>query len=188
MCFYLLCNGNSVNRPHYEEYYKTEFGYPLDFGNASHTRLYLSDDIIILVPFWLGVNEMNVKTSNFCKEFANFGIEMIVRDGIFLCRFKCIIVSHTKKENRQDMNGPSEYQRIDNSGRSVIRAFDNTSESALAMITWDIPNKRRYFSLSFDISFILNQFNVRILGFKTLNKKSETRLPSLYHVEYVWQI
>ena len=38
LCFYLLCNCNSVNRLHYEEYYKIAFGYPLNFGNAPHAR------------------------------------------------------------------------------------------------------------------------------------------------------
>ena len=32
--------------------------------------------------------------------------------------------------------------RIDNSGRNVIYTFDHNSETALVIITCDIPNKR----------------------------------------------
>ena len=55
--------------------------------------------------------------------------------------------------------------RIDNSGRSVIYTFYHNSETTLAMITCDIPNKRGYFSSSFDRSVIEFKFDVR---FKTV--------------------
>ena len=53
--------------------------------------------------------------------------------------------------------------RIDNSGRSVIYTFDQNSGAVLGIITYDIPNKRLYFSLSFDISVIVINFDLRIL-------------------------
>ena len=50
----------------------------------------------------------------------------------------------------------SGYLRIDNSGHSVICAFDHSRKSLLVTITYDIPNKREYFSLSYDRSAVLN--------------------------------
>ena len=50
--------------------------------------------------------------------------------------------------------------RIDNSGRSVIYTFDHNSETALVIITCDIPNKREYFSLSFGISVTVIKFDL----------------------------
>ena len=49
--------------------------------------------------------------------------------------------------------------RIDNSGRSVIYNFDHDSETMLVIITCDIPNKREYFSLSFDRTGIAIKFD-----------------------------
>ena len=57
--------------------------------------------------------------------------------------------------------------RIDNSGRSVIYIFDHNFEIVLVIITCDIPNKRRYFSISFDISVIEIKYNLRFKTFKT---------------------
>ena len=56
--------------------------------------------------------------------------------------------------------------RIDNSGRSVIYTFDHNSETALVIITCDIPNKREYFSLSFDISVTVIKFDLIFVKFK----------------------
>ena len=50
--------------------------------------------------------------------------------------------------------------RIDNSGRSVIYTFDHNSETVLVIITYNIPNKREYFSLSFGSSFIVIKFDL----------------------------
>ena len=55
---------------------------------------------------------------------------------------------------------------IDNSGRSVIYTFDHNSETVLVMITCDIPNKREYFSLSFDISVTVKKFDQIFVKFK----------------------
>ena len=44
--------------------------------------------------------------------------------------------------------------RIDNSGRSMICAFYHTRKSMLGTITYDVPNKRECFSLTFDRSVI----------------------------------
>ena len=55
--------------------------------------------------------------------------------------------------------------RIDNSGRSVIYTFYHNSETASVMITCAIPNKRGYFSSSFDICVIVIEF---YLGFKQI--------------------
>ena len=41
-----------------------------------------------------------------------------------------------------------------------------TFETALVMITCDIPNKREYFSLSFDISVIVIKFDLIFVKFK----------------------
>ena len=57
--------------------------------------------------------------------------------------------------------------RIDNSGRSVICTFDHNSETVLVKITCDIPNKRRYFSLSSDRNVIVIKFELIIFKFKT---------------------
>ena len=53
--------------------------------------------------------------------------------------------------------------RIDNSGRSVICAFDHTRKRLLMTRTYDIPNKREYFSHSLDRNVILNLFDLRML-------------------------
>ena len=52
--------------------------------------------------------------------------------------------------------------RIDNSGRSVIYTCDQNSGSVLGIVTYDILNKRLYFSVSFDISVIVINFDLRI--------------------------
>ena len=52
--------------------------------------------------------------------------------------------------------------RIDNSGCSVMCAFDHTRKSLLVIITYDIPNKREYFYPSFDRNVILNLFDLRL--------------------------
>ena len=56
--------------------------------------------------------------------------------------------------------------RIDNSGRSVIYTFDHSSETVLAIMTYDIPNERGYFSRSFDISVLAIKFDLRFFKFK----------------------
>ena len=56
--------------------------------------------------------------------------------------------------------------RIDNSGHSVIYSFDHNSETALVIKTCDIPNKRKYFSLSFDISVTVIQCDLIFVKFK----------------------
>ena len=56
--------------------------------------------------------------------------------------------------------------RIDNSGRSVIYTFDHNSETALVIITCDIPNEKEYFSLSFDISVTVIIFHLIFVKFK----------------------
>ena len=48
----------------------------------------------------------------------------------------------------------------------MIYTFDHNSETALVMITCDIPNKREYFSLSFDISVIVIKFDLIFIKFK----------------------
>ena len=49
----------------------------------------------------------------------------------------------------------------------MICTFDHNSETVLVKITCDIPNKREYFSLSFDSSVIVIKFELIILKFKT---------------------
>ena len=46
----------------------------------------------------------------------------------------------------------------------VIYTFDHDSETVLVIITCNIPNKRLYFSLSFDISAIIGNH----MGFKNV--------------------
>ena len=53
--------------------------------------------------------------------------------------------------------------RIDNSGRSVNYTIDHNSGTMLVRITFDIPNKRLYFSLYFHISVIDNKFDLIFL-------------------------
>ena len=48
----------------------------------------------------------------------------------------------------------------------MIYTFDNNSENALVIITCDIPNKREYFSLSFDISVTMIKFDLIFVKFK----------------------
>ena len=59
-----------------------------------------------------------------------------------------------------------DYLKIDNSGRSVIYTFYHNNETVLVMITCDIPNKREYFSPSFDRSVVVIQFHLRFLESK----------------------
>ena len=49
----------------------------------------------------------------------------------------------------------------------MIYTFDHNFETVLVIITCDIPNKRIYFSLSFDISVIEIKLNLRFKKFKT---------------------
>ena len=49
----------------------------------------------------------------------------------------------------------------------MINTFDHNSETVLVIITYGIPNKREYFSLSFDRSVVVIIFNVIFLKFKT---------------------
>ena len=49
--------------------------------------------------------------------------------------------------------------RIDNSGRSVIYICDHNSQTVLVIITYNIPNERRYFSESYDISLLVIEFD-----------------------------
>ena len=51
----------------------------------------------------------------------------------------------------------------------MICAFVHTRKSMLGAITYDIPDKRDYFSLSFDRSVILNLFDLRMLGILNLS-------------------
>ena len=46
----------------------------------------------------------------------------------------------------------------------MISAFDHTRKSRLGTIAYDIPNKREYFSLSFDSIVILKLFDLGMLG------------------------
>ena len=55
--------------------------------------------------------------------------------------------------------------RIDNSGRSVIYICDHNSQTVLVIMTYNIPNERRYFSESYDISLLVIEFDLRIFLF-----------------------
>ena len=50
----------------------------------------------------------------------------------------------------------------------MISAFDHTRKSLLGTITYDIPNKREYSSLSFDSIVILKLFDLGMLGISNL--------------------
>ena len=49
----------------------------------------------------------------------------------------------------------------------MINTFDQNSETVLVIIAYDIPNKREYFTLSFDRSVVVIIFNVIFFKFKT---------------------
>ena len=49
----------------------------------------------------------------------------------------------------------------------MIYTFYHNSETLIVMIACDIPNKRGYFSLSFDRSVIVMKFDLRFFKFKT---------------------
>ena len=49
----------------------------------------------------------------------------------------------------------------------MINTFDHNSETVIVIITYYIPNKREYFSLSFYRSVVVIIFNVIFLKFKT---------------------
>ena len=49
----------------------------------------------------------------------------------------------------------------------MIFTFDHNSETVSVIITYNIPNKREYFSLSFDSSFIVIKFDLIFFKFKT---------------------
>ena len=48
----------------------------------------------------------------------------------------------------------------------MINTFDQNFETVLVIIAYDIPNKREYFSLSFDRSVVVIIFNVIFFKFK----------------------
>ena len=48
----------------------------------------------------------------------------------------------------------------------MIYTFDHNSEAMLVVITCDIPNKREYFSLSFDISVSMVKFDLMYIKFR----------------------
>ena len=58
--------------------------------------------------------------------------------------------------------------RIDNSGRSMICAFDHMSETVPVTILCHTSNKRDFFFLSFRVDVIVNKFDLRMLSFKNL--------------------
>ena len=49
----------------------------------------------------------------------------------------------------------------------MIYTFDHNSETVLVIITYNIPNKRGYFSVSFDSSFIVIKFDLIFKKIKT---------------------
>ena len=80
-----------------------------------------------------------------------------------------MIISHILNGHRPifTLQSLMEVLRIDNSGRSMICAFDHMSETVPVTRTCHTSNKRIFF-LSFHVNVIVNKFDLRILSFKNL--------------------